>query len=145
MRTAIVLLAFFAVITMSEGALAQTPPATRKPGIQERLIRVETQLEDEQEAHDRQADAFNAAISRIEYLAFALVVALTLAAIVAGILTIRWVQDSAKEQIRRQVKTTVEESGEEVFATEARALRDEYEDQFAELYQRFARVVEEKE
>lgn len=145
MRTAIVLLAFFAVITMPEGALAQTAPASHKPGIQERLIRVETQLEEKQEAHDRQADAFNAAISRIEYLAFALVVVLTLAAIVAGILTIRWVQDSAKEQVRRQVKTTVEESGEEVFATEARALRDEYEDKFAELYRRFTRVVEEKE
>lgn len=145
MRIAIALLAFFVLITMSEGALAQTTPTSRKPGLQERLIRVETQLEDEQEAHDRQADAFDAAISRIEYLAFALVVVLTLAAIVAGVLTIRWVQDSAKEQVRKQVKTTVEESGEEVFATEARALREEYEDKFAELYQRFARVVEEKE
>jgi uncharacterized protein HemX len=144
MRIALALLAFFAFITMSEGASAQASPMPRKAGLQERLVRLETQLEAEQEAHDRQADAFDATISRIEFLAFALVVVLTLAAIVAGILTIRWVQDSAKEQVQQQVKANVEETGEEVFATEARALREEYEEKFADLYRRFARVVEEK-
>lgn len=86
-----------------------------------------------------------AASSRIEYLAFVLVVVLTLAAIGAGVLTIRWVQDSAKEQVQKQVKASVEETGEEVFEQEARALREEYEEKFAELYRRFERVVEERE
>jgi hypothetical protein len=104
------------------------------------LAKVETRLEDQIAAADRQGEAFDAAASRIEMVNAALVAVIALAGLGGAILAAKWVRQTAQEQIAVQV----EQAGQKVFEAEAASLRDEYEEKFAALYRRFKRLTEQQ-
>ncbi|HEX5762399.1 MAG TPA: hypothetical protein VFY04_04680 [Solirubrobacterales bacterium] len=108
--------------------------------MQIKLAKVEAKLEAQSEAADRQGDAFEAAVSRIEMVNAALVAVIALAGLGGSILAVKWVRQVAQDQISIQV----ERAGEKVFEAEAASLRDRYEDQFAALYRRFKRLTEDQ-
>jgi hypothetical protein len=133
-------------------ALALGVPATAsagmsglegRPPLELRLTRLEAELDAQAEARDRQADAFDAAISRIEVVDGALVGIIALAAVLGALLAIRWVRELAHRQIAAQIEMTVEERGGMMFEEEAAELREEYDEKFATLYRRYHRLVDE--
>jgi hypothetical protein len=142
MRIALVAL-MAAALLVAPAAIAKESAEQTASDVETRLIRVEAQLEYEQEAHERQADAFDAAVSSIEFVAFALAVVLTLLGVVSGFVGLRWVRSSAEEKIEQQVKRAAHVGGDAIFQAEAEALRSEYDEKFADLYRRYGRLVEE--
>lgn len=124
--------------TMAQG-MPQAGPHQSVP-LQVRLARIETRLADENQAAERQADAFDAAAKRIEIVNAAVVLVIALAGLGGSILAIKWVRHTAHEQIATQVAAAVEDTGKEAFEVEAAALRDDYETKFAALYRRYSRL-----
>jgi hypothetical protein len=124
-------------------ASADMPGLEGRPPLELRLTRLEAELDAQAEARDRQADAFDAAISRIEVVDGALVAIIALAAVLGALLAIRWVRELAHRQIAAQIETTVEERGGMMFEEEAAELREEYDEKFATLYRRYHRLVDE--
>lgn len=114
------------------------------PADQLRLVRIETKLSDQTEAADRQGEAFDAAVNRIEIVNLALVCVIALAGVGGSILAVRWVRHEAREQIAGQVKTVVQQAGENIFESEAASLREEYEDKFTTLYRRYQRLADDE-
>jgi hypothetical protein len=106
------------------------------------LVRIQAELNAQQEARDRQADAFAAAASRIEIVNGALVGVIALAGVLGAFLAIRWVRQLANEQIALQVETTIKDTGEKIFESDSTALRDEYDAKFAAQYRRYSRLVD---
>jgi hypothetical protein len=109
-----------------------------------RIQKLEAQLEAQQEARDRQADAFDAATARVELINGALVAVLALAGILGTLLAMRWVREFAENQMADQLDTAVRDMGREIFKADSDTLVEEYEAKFAELYQRYERLVERK-
>ncbi|HEX3241139.1 MAG TPA: hypothetical protein VHR18_13515 [Solirubrobacterales bacterium] len=107
-----------------------------------RIIQLEAQVNAEQEARDRQADAFDATVSRIEFANGALVAFIAIAGIGGGLLTIRWVRSFAADQVNAQLSSAIEERGDRIFEAKALALHDEYEERFSEQYVRFKRLTD---
>jgi hypothetical protein len=103
------------------------------------LIRLQAELDAQREARDRQADSFDAAVSRIEMVNEALVVILAIAGIAGGLLAIRWVRSLARDQVAEQIGSAIRETGEEIFEADARDLREEYEEKFAQQYKYYKR------
>lgn len=107
-----------------------------------RLVAIEAKLEVQQEAMDRQTDAFEAAASRIEFVNAALVAFLALAGIFAAFMATRWVRDFTEKSMNDRVDQAIERAGREVFAASSQALTEEYEAKFTQLYQRYEGLVE---
>jgi len=133
----IALLAFSACCAAQVSASPVKDPSTAS-ALELRLAKVETRLEDQTEAGDRQGEAFDAAVDRVEIVNAALVAVIALAGLAGGILAVKWVRQTAQEQI----STQVEKAGEKVFEAEASALRDQYEEKFADLYRRYKRLTD---
>lgn len=108
----------------------------------ERLLRVEAELAAQSEARDRQADAFDAATSRIEMIDGLLVAVIALAGIGGSLLAIRWVRSLAKDQVAEQVATAVDDVGHKIFEAKASAFQAEVDAKFADLYREYHKLVE---
>lgn len=140
---------FLAVIAVagSQPSLVSAAPVDRADGahaaiLRERLLEVEATLGAQREARDRQADAFDAAVARIEFVNGFLVVVLALAGIGGSLLAIRWVRSLAREQVAEQIPSAVGELGREIFEKDSTALCAKYDDLFADLYRQYHELVE---
>lgn len=107
-----------------------------------RLAQVEAELDAQREARDRQADAFEAAVSQIELVNATLVAFLALAGIFTALMATRWVRDFTEKLMKDRVDQAIQKVGREVFAANSDALTTEYEAKFAQLYQRYEELVE---
>lgn len=106
------------------------------------MVRIQTELNDEAEARDRQANAFDAAVSRIEMVNGALVAIIALAGVGGSLLAVRWVRSLARDQVAAQINSAVQDVGKEIFEADSEKLCDEYEKKFADLYRQYNRLVE---
>jgi len=122
---------------------AGAAPGEPERRLERRLSRVEARLDAEREARDRQADAFDAAASRIEIVNGVLVGLITLAGVLGALLALRWVRQLAHKQIVAQVEMAVAQKGEEIFEADSATLRAEYDGKFADLYRRYHRLFDE--
>lgn len=143
MRLGIWLAAVLA-IWLGSPLASQAFDAPRSASLERRLTRVEAELGAQAEARDRQADAFDAATSRIEIVNGALVGTIALATLLGAMLALRWVRELAERRIAAQVETVVRQTGREVFEADSAELREAYDEKFAELYRRFKRLVEDE-
>lgn len=107
-----------------------------------RLIRLEAETAAQAEARARQADAFNAAATRMEFVNGALVAVIALAGIGGSLLAIRWVRSLAHDQVEAQIDSAIRETGESIFERDAKDLRNEYEEKFTRLYREFQETFE---
>lgn len=107
--------------------------------LQQKLISLEARLDAQEEARDRQADAFSAATSRIEIVNGALVGLIALAGVLGFLLAIR----SVRQLAHAQVETAIERAGKEIFEADSAELREEYDEKFAALYRRYHQLVDE--
>jgi hypothetical protein len=130
-----------ACLLSSSSSLAAPVGQGREP-LSLRLHELEAQLDAQQEARDRQADAFDAAATRVELINGAVVIVLALAGIFGTLLAMRWVREFAEKQIADQIDTAIRDMGREIFEAESAALVDKYETKFAEQYRRYERLVE---
>lgn len=107
-----------------------------------RLVRLEADLDAQAEARDRQADAFDAAVSRIEMVNSMLIAVIALAGIGGSLLAIRWVRSLARDQVAEQISNAVGDTGREIFKAESDALAAEYDQKFADIYRQYHELVE---
>jgi hypothetical protein len=137
--TALVL--FTALSGASTAAAARPNPRPRIPvSVRIQLAELEARLDSQEEARATQADAFDAAATRIEIVNAALVAVIALAGIGAGFLAFKWVGAYTRAQVKNQIDTGIREAGQEVFEETAESLREEYEEKFADSYRRFNQV-----
>jgi hypothetical protein len=141
LQLAVCLMAAFALGAPAM-ASASTTESGGGPSLRWQVMRLQARLDAQSEARDRQADAFDAAASRMEVVNGALVGAITLAAVLGSLLAIRWVRQLAHQQIASQVETAMNDIGREVFEADSAALRSEYDEKFASLYRRYHQLVE---
>lgn len=142
MRSAAIVLCLAAAMGVgASGAVAQGG----QPDLEEQVLELQLTLDAQEEARDRQADAFSAAASRMEFVNAVLVGLITLAALAGALLAIRWVRQLAHRIIEAQIETEVDRKGTEIFESVSTELRAEYDEKFAELYRRFNRLVDKDE
>jgi hypothetical protein len=110
-----------------------------------RMVRMQAELDAQAEARARQADAFEAAATRIEMVNLAVAIFVGLLALGATLLGIGIIRRFAREQVEAQSTKILQDAGTQIFETESAALRREYDTKFANLYRRFERVVREAE
>jgi hypothetical protein len=110
----------------------------------ERLLKVEAELTAQTEARNRQADAFDAATTRIEMVNSLLVAVIALAGIGGSLLAIRWVRSLAQDQVADQVAKAVDDIGHKTFEAKADVLSVEYDRKFADLYREYHKLVKAK-
>lgn len=113
--------------------------------LQRRVLELELRLDAQEEARDRQADAFSAAATRVEVVNGAVIGLITLAAVLAALLAIRWVRELAHRMIETQIEAAIDDKGREVFEAVSTELRREYDDKFTDLYRRFRRLVDDED
>jgi hypothetical protein len=125
----------------SHTAGAAKKPSNPIPALSRRVERLEYQLQAQQEARNRQAEAFDAAVREIELMNGALILVITVGGIGATLLTLNWVRDYAKTQMDRKIDEAVRVAGSATFAREAAALREEYDEKFAKAYEDYRALI----
>jgi hypothetical protein len=141
-KLAIPLAAVAACLVLSSQALAQPASSNVPPSVERELLRLRAEVNAQGEARTRQADAFDAAATRIEIVNGALVLVVALVSVVTGFVGVRWVRSFAEKQVSERVDAGIAATGQAVFEAEARSLRDEYDAKFAEQYRRYSDLVE---
>lgn len=148
MRFALLVVVFFLCFETAPPAFGRTTTtnvaelnrALRQ--VRSELGTLDSRLDGQSEARDRQADAFDAATKQIEVVNAALAIILALGGIGATLLALRWVQSYTRAQVQTRIDSTLRQVGSATFDREARDLREEYETKFAELYSRYNRLID---
>ena len=139
LRVLLVALSCFALLPIHAVAKEED-----KPSVGARLLKVEAALEAQHEARDRQADAFDAAVARMEFLNAVLVAVIAIAGIGGSLLAIQWVRQVAHNQVAAQIDSVIRDTGKEIFEAHSSALRDEFEEKFSRQYLEYERLLQEK-
>jgi hypothetical protein len=122
---------------------ARAESATAPP-VNLRLVKLEAALAAQHEARDRQADAFDAAVSRMEFINAALAAFIAIAGIGGSLLAIRWIRAVAREQVAAQIDSAIHQTGQQIFEARSEMLRDEFEEKFSRQYAEYEKLLDEK-
>ncbi len=144
-RALLVTLLLAGAVTCSAAAETKsrrTVSGTQFEQIRAQVQRMQAKLDAEQEARDRQADAFDAATQQVEVVNAALAVVLALGGIGATVLGLRWVRSYTEQRVAARIDETIRDAGTELFTKEAARLTSEYDEKFAAAYSKYHGLVE---
>lgn len=142
MARAVSALLLAALLFCCSPAVATPSPATQTRQLRERINALEIKLAAQEEARDRQADAFDAATRQVEVVNSALAIILALGGIGATLLGLRWVRSYTEQRVAEQIDKTFREAGTAIFDREAAALVQTYDAKFADAYSRYHGLIE---